>query len=67
MRGKTVGYVLRVLAATALVGSGAAEYFLGVGIIPQVMRFPHFPEAFMLTGGLLYVINALRFFRARGT
>ncbi len=65
MRGITVGYVFRVLVATALVGVGAAEYFAAVGIIPPAMRFAHFPEAFMLVGGLLYLLNALMFFRAR--
>ncbi len=62
-----MGYVLRSLVATALVGVGAAEYFVAVEVTPQMMRFAHFPEAFMLTGGLLYLINALRFFRARRT
>ncbi len=65
MKGITVGYMLRVLMATILVGVGAAEYFVVVGITPQILRFPHFPEAFMLSGGLLYLVNALWFFRAR--
>ncbi len=67
MKGITVGYMLRVLVATILVGVGAAEYFVDVGITPQVMRFEHFPEVFMVTGGLLYLVNALWFFRARRT
>lgn len=67
MRGITVGYMLRVLVATVLAGAGAAGFFVAADITPQVMRFAHFPEVFMVAGGLLYLVNARVFFRARRT